>query len=459
MTRIVVVGAGFGGFHCLKALQRRLPRGSAELVVINPDNYHLYTPLLPHVAGGRVHPSSIAVPLRNLRKTRFVRGSVIDTDLNARQVTVLGPDGKKRTMAYDRLILAPGAVTRVFNIPGLLEHAHGFKTITEAAFLYDRVLANLELAGTTTDHVEREALTTFVVVGAGLAGSEYIAQAKRLAAEAAPGLATRWLLLDMAPTVMPQLGDRLSVKALQALSASGIDVRLQTSITEVTKDSVTLTDGTKIPCGMLVWTAGVSASPLIERLGLPTQRGRLVVDATMAVPGHPDVFALGDAAAVPDLTSSDGEVCAQTAQHAMRQGVALANNVAASLGFGEFRPYRHHDLGMVADLGGFKGVALPLHIPMSGPLAKAVASAYHLMSLESVGNRIRLASDWVLHWLTQPAPTALGLVPESHADLTAAEQLGIYPPVSDRATDDAAVAAKTTGAKTGAKASKASVKA
>ncbi|MFC4909674.1 NAD(P)/FAD-dependent oxidoreductase [Actinomadura gamaensis] len=442
MTRIVAVGAGFGGFHCLRTLQRLLPRNAAELVVVNPKDYHLYTPLLPHVAGGRVHPASVAVSLRTLRRTRFLRGSVVDVDLDGKTVTVRDPLDRHRELAWDRLVLAPGAVTRIFDIPGLKEHAHGFKTIVEAVYLFDRVLANLDMAATTDDEAEREALTTFIVVGAGLAGSEYIAQARRLAAEAAPRLATRWILLDMADSVMPQLGDDLPRKALEALNAQGVEVRLGMSVKEVTADSVTLTDGTRVPCRLLVWTAGVSASPLIERLGLPTNRGRLEVTAEMAVPGYPDVFALGDAAAVPDLTGEPGTICAQSAQHAMRQGPALARNIAASLGYGEARPYRHHDLGMVADLGGWKGVASPMHVPLAGFAAKAVASAYHLMSLESVSNQARLASDWVMRALTRPAPTSFGLVPDYHAALTAAEQLGIYPAAKPEPTSPAEATAR-----------------
>ncbi|MCP2342405.1 NAD(P)/FAD-dependent oxidoreductase [Actinomadura rupiterrae] len=427
MTRIVAVGAGFGGFHCLRTLQRLLPRNAAELVVVNPKDYHLYTPLLPHVAGGRVHPASVAVSLRTLKRTRFVRGSVVDADLDGKTITVRDPMGRHHEMNWDRLVLAPGAVTRIFDIPGLKEHAHGFKTITEAVYLFDRVLANLDMAASTQDAAEKEALTTFIVVGAGLAGAEYVAQARRLAAAANPHLTTRWILLDMADSVMPQLGGDLPDKALKALRSEGIEVRLGMSVKEVTADSATFTDGTRVPCRLLVWTAGVSASPLMGRLGLPTDRGRLVVNAEMRVPGYTDVFALGDAAAVPDLTGEPGAICGQTAQHAMRQGPALARNIAASLGRGEARPYRHHDLGMVADLGGFKGVASPLHVPLVGLPAKAVASAYHLMSLESLSNQARLASDWFMHALTRPAPTSFGLVTDSHAALTAAEQLGIYP--------------------------------
>lgn len=341
---------------------------------------------------------------------------------------MLGPSGERFKLSWDRLVLAPGSVTRVFDIPGLRENAHGFKTLTEALFLHDRIIANVEQAAITADPADRAALTTFIVVGAGLAGAEFAAMAKRLADAVAPRMRTRWLLLDMAGSVLPQLDRRLSAKATQALIRQGIEVRLKLSVREVRPDSATLTDGTVVPCRMLVWTAGVSASPLVRRLGLPTDRGRLVARSDLSVPGHAHVYALGDAAAVPDLTKP-GAVCAQTAQHAMRQGPAVARNIAASLGYGHSAPYRHRDLGMVADLGGMAAVADPLGLALSGPSAKLAASGYHLMALESMGNRLRTATDWMLHALLRTVPISTGLVSGASAGLSAVEQLSIYPPV------------------------------
>ncbi|MEV0201184.1 NAD(P)/FAD-dependent oxidoreductase [Nonomuraea sp. NPDC050691] len=435
--RIVVVGAGFGGFHCLRGLERLLPSHAAELVLVSRTDYHLYTPLLPQVAAGTVNPADVAVPLRSLRRTRLEVGEVVGADPEARTLRVRDRDGDVSSLSWDRLVLAPGSVTRVRDVPGLREHAHGFKTVIEAVYLRERVLAQLELADGLPDGPERRAYTTFVVVGAGLAGTEYVAQMRLLVASALrarPRLRAehiRWVLVEHGHSVLDHLPPRLSRHALAVLRSRGVEVRLGTLVDRLTHDTAHLSDGTAVPCRLLVWTAGVTGSPLVEELGLPVDRGRLTVGAGLAVPGHPDVFALGDAAAVPDL-GRPGSCCPQTAQHAMRQGRAAARNVAAGLGYGTARPYRHRDLGTVADLGAAQAVAAPLGLPVTGAPAKAVTGGYHLYALPGAGNRLRVAADWALNALLGRNTVSLGLVPDAAAGLVRAEQLGIDPPAGTR---------------------------
>ena len=175
----------------------------------------------------------------------------------------------------------------------------------------------------------------------------------------------RWLLVDIAPRVLPELGEHLGEISLQVLGERGIEIRLGTSIESATEEGLTLSDGSFVPTRTLVWCAGVAASPLVSTLGLPLDRGRLVVDEYLSVAGRSDVFAVGDCAAVPDLTRS-GEIPPPTAQHAVRQGKTAARNIAASLGRGWRGPYRHNDLGLVVDLGGKEAAAKPLGIGLSG---------------------------------------------------------------------------------------------
>jgi NADH:ubiquinone reductase (H+-translocating) len=179
------------------------------------------------------------------------------------------------------------------------------------------------------------------------------------------------------------------------------------SIDEAGDGYVKLTTGDKVATRSLIWCVGVRADPLVEGLDLATNRGRLEVDEYMAVPGAPDVYACGDCAAVPDLTRP-GQVCGMTAQHAVRQGKLVATNVAASLGTGVARPYKHNDLGFLVDLGGVAGAANPLHIPLSGPPANAVTRAYHLSAMS--GNRLRVATDWTLNAITSPELTSLSVI-------------------------------------------------
>lgn len=404
-SRVVVVGGGFGGFHALRTLQKLLEPERAALTLVAPNDYLLYSPLLPEVATGVLDPRDIAVSIRQtLRRTHTVLGHVNSVDFGERRLRVEGRDGVTE-MDWDKLILAPGSVTRQFDIPGVAENAHGLKTLSEATFIRNHVLAQLDAADSLPDtpagRAERVERLTVVAVGAGYTGTEFVAQMQNWI----KGIATRWasidpddvrwLLVDVAPAVLPELGEDLGKVALGVLKERGVEVRLEVSVESATATTVTLTDGTVVPSRTLVWGAGVAPSPLIAKLGLPTEKGRLAVNADMSVPGVPNVWAIGDAAAVPDLAADPSRSTPPTAQHAQRQGVRVARNVAASLGVGEAKPYVHKDLGLVADLGGFDGVAKPLGVPLTGPVAKFVARSYHLYALPTTAARVRVATDWL----------------------------------------------------------------
>ena len=272
----------------------------------------------------------------------------------------------------------------------------------------------IELADATDDLEERAARSMFVVVGAGYTGTEVAAQGvlyTDVLYSRHPRLGERrprWLLLDVAKRVLPELDERLSRAADRVLRERGVDVRLGTSVQEATNEGVRLTDGSFVPTYSLIWCVGVRPDPLVDELGLRTERGRLVVDEYLNVPGYREVYACGDAAAVPDLTRP-GQLTPMTAQHAERQGKRVARNIAASYGRGRCRPYKHHDLGFVVDLGGAQAAANPLRVPLTGLPAKAVARGYHLLSLP--GNRVRTAADWVLAAVLPRQTVQLGLVP------------------------------------------------
>jgi NADH:quinone reductase (non-electrogenic) len=207
------------------------------------------------------------------------------------------------------------------------------------------------------------------------------------------------------------------------LRRRGVDVRLNTSIEEVTDSQVRLSDGTTVPTRTLVWCVGVTPGPLTQALGLDTIKGRIVVDEFLTVPGYPDVFAAGDAAAAPDLTRP-GQLTAMTAQHAQRQRKAAARNVAATLGRGTRKPYKHRDLASVVNLGGWQAVANPLHLPLSGPLANAITRGYHLYALPA--NRLRVAADWLNDVIEHRQFVQLGLIPSEYSGLAAAEHTDIH---------------------------------
>ncbi len=411
--RIVIVGAGFAGYRTAQTLSKTA-KGRADIILLNPTDYFLYLPLLPQVAAGILEPRRVTVSLTGtLPHVKLVLGEADRIDLDGRQVHYTGPEGDGGTLTYDRLVLAAGSVNKLLPIPGVAEHAHGFRGLPEALYLRDHVTRQVELAAATDDPERCASRCTFVVVGAGYTGTEVAAHGQLFTdAQVAKqplrtGMRPRWMLLDIADRVLPELDERLSRTADTVLRERGVDVRMGTSVKEATPDGVLLTDGEFVDTRTLVWCVGVRPDPLAESLGLPLERGRLLVDPHLQVPGRPEVFACGDAAAVPDL-EKPGSYTPMTAQHAWRQGKVCAQNIAASFGDGERRAYRHKDLGFVVDLGGVKAAANPLGVNLSGAAAGAVTRGYHLAAMP--GNRVRVAADWLLDAVLPRQAVQLGLV-------------------------------------------------
>ncbi|QIY74540.2 NAD(P)/FAD-dependent oxidoreductase [Streptomyces sp. RLB1-33] len=411
--RIVIVGAGFAGYRTARTLAR-LTRHKADITLLNPTDYFLYLPLLPQVAVGVLEPRRVTVSLPGtLPHVRLVLGEADGIDLDARTVRYTDPESEPGTLTYDRLVLAVGGVNKLLPVPGVAEYAHGFRGLPEALYLRDHVTRQVELAAASDDPKTCAARCTFVVVGAGYTGTEVAAQGQLFTDALVrkqplrEGKRPRWLLLDVAPRVLPELDERLSRAADRVLRRRGVDVRAATSVEEATPSGVRLSDGEFVDTRTLAWCVGVRPDPLVEALGQPLERGRLLVDPYLQVPGRPEVFACGDAAAVPDL-ERPGQYTPMTAQHAWRHGRVAGRNVAASLGIGSRRAYRHRDLGFTVDLGGAQAAANPLGIPLSGPLAGAVTRGYHLAAMP--GNRVRVAADWLLDAVLPRQAVQLGLV-------------------------------------------------
>ncbi|MEU9338250.1 NAD(P)/FAD-dependent oxidoreductase [Streptomyces sp. NPDC048290] len=404
--RILVVGAGFAGVGCVRRLERRLRPDEADLTLVTPFSYQLYLPLLPQVASGVLTPQSIAVSLRRSGKyrTRIIPGGAIGVDLRSKVCVIRTITDRIVDESYDYIVLAPGSVTRTFDIPGLVDHAFGMKTLAEAAYIRDHVIAQLDLADASQDPDERASRLQFVVVGGGYAGTETAACLQLLTSNAVqryprldPKL-IKWHLIDIAPKLMPELGDKLGGSAQRMLRERGVEISLGVSIAKAGAREVTFTNGRVVPTRTLIWTAGVVASPLIATLDAETVRGRLAVNAELDLPGYDGVFALGDAAAVPDLAKGEeGAVCPPSAQHAMRQGRTVADNVIATLRGEPLTAYRHKDLGLVVDLGGRDAVSKPLGVELHGMAAQAVARGYHWSALRTNVAKTRVLTNWVLN--------------------------------------------------------------
>ncbi|WNG90687.1 NAD(P)/FAD-dependent oxidoreductase [Mycobacterium sp. ITM-2016-00318] len=435
-TSVVIVGSGFTGFECARQLSRRLRKhnASVDISIISPVDYMLYTPLLPDVAGGLVDARFVTIPLANtLRGVRSVRGRVDAVDLDGHTITYTDPEQRSRSLTWDRLVLTPGSVTRLFDIPGLADYARGLKSTAEAVYLRDHLLDQLELANIDDDEDRIRARRTVVVVGASYSGTELVVQLRALADTAAEQLGfassdVRFVLLDMAEQVMPEVGEKLGERVQRVLRQRGVDVRLGVTLKEVHPDHVVLSDDSRIDTHTVAWVTGVTGAPLIESLGLPTERGRLKVQADLQVPGHPDVFAAGDAAAVPDLTQP-GKITPPTAQHAARQGKVLARNVAASLGYGQSKDYRHSDMGLVVDLGPHYAVANPLNVHLSGYAAKFVTRMYHLYAMPRAVNRWAVGLAYLTDVFFDRSVVSVGLSSQHDARFSTSE--GIPLPKAD----------------------------
>lgn len=400
-----MVGAGFAGIECVQRLERKIVPGEADISLVTPLSYQLYLPLLPQVAAGVLSPQSVAVSLRrsSRHRTRIIPGGAIGVDAKAKVCVIRLITGEVVDERYDFIVLAPGSVTRTFDIPGLTEYARGMKTLAEAAYIRDHVISQLDLADASHDEDEQISRLQFVVVGGGYAGTETAACLQRLTTNAIkryprlnPKL-IKWHLIDIAPKLMPELGDKLGASALEVLRGRGIDVSLGVSVAKAGPEEVTFTDGRVVPTRTLIWTAGIAASPLIKTLDAETVHGRLRMTPELSVPGLNGVFAAGDAGAVPDLAKGGDAICPPTAQHSIRQGRTLADNILAALRGKPLRPYKHKDLGLVVDLGGTDAVSKPMGIELRGLPAQAVARGYHWTALRTNVAKTRVLTNWLLN--------------------------------------------------------------
>jgi NADH dehydrogenase len=399
--QVVIAGGGFGGFYAARALERLLQPQSARVTLVNGANFMLYTPLLPGAAGATLDPRHVVVALRSqLKRTDLIIGEVTGADPPRRTLGVTRVDGDQLELGYDQLVVALGSVSRTLPIPGLAEYAIGLKSLSDATALRNQVLRCFDIGESLEDEATRSEYLGFVFVGAGYAGVEGLAELQDFAAQAielyprcrAQGM--RWVLAEARERIMQEVPASLSEFAERELRGRGIEVRTDTMLNEVAERSATLSDGEAIPARTVVWTAGVRPSPVVARLSLPLDgAGRIVVDRTMRVEGHPGVWAIGDCAAVPDIARS-GQACPPTAQHAIRQGRLVARNVSGTLRGAPARPFRYRTKGVVAELGHNKAVAITFGVRWRGFPAWLIARTYHLLLMPGLGRRLRLLADW-----------------------------------------------------------------
>jgi NADH dehydrogenase len=383
----LVLGGGFAGSY----VARQLGRSGATMV--NPTNFMLYTPLLPEAAAGSVEPRHVTVPLRTMcPHADLVLGSVTGLDAERRVVQVESEAGDIE-IAYADLVIALGAVARMPDLPGLREHALGLKDLVDAIRLRNHVLRQIELADAVPESAERR--LTFVLAGAGFAGVEAVAELNELVSDALTrhprldGVQPRWVLVEGGARILRQTPEKLASFAAKRLGRRGVEILTETTLTSVDADGVTLSDGRRIGTETVVWTAGVTANPLLTKLGLPLDKhGRVPVDETLSVVGSSRIWALGDCAAVPN-EATPGETDPATCQHALRQARRLARNLR-----GTPRAYSYRTRGQMATLGSRHGIALVGGMRVKGVLGWIIARGYHVLQLPFAARRARVLADW-----------------------------------------------------------------
>ncbi len=402
--RILILGAGFAGVATARGLERALRAPEAQITIVGRDNFTLFTPMLPEVSAGGLETRHVVTPVRTqLRRAQFVLGDVVRIDLDARSVDVQHSiTGAKRTLPYDQLVLALGSVTSTFGIPGVAEHALPLKSLEDAERLRNRVIASLELADVTSDPAERARLLSYVIVGGGYTGVEAAGELIDLFASITVFYTSvaprdvRIVLVEAGPTLLAGLPAGMGRYATQNLVARGIELHLGDGVTALDDREICLASGARIPTATVLWSAGVRPTPVVRDLRIAHARnGGIIVGRDMSVPDRPGVWSLGDCAWIP--TAAAGQWYPMTAQHAIREGPALARNIAAVLRGRPTKPFNFAALGTMASLGARRGVAsLPYGIVLTGFPAWFLWRTYYLLRLPGLDRKVRVALDWAL---------------------------------------------------------------
>jgi NADH dehydrogenase len=402
-TRVLILGGGFGGLYAALRFERELARdGSLEVTLVNRENFFLFTPMLHEVAASDVDITDIVSPIRKLlRRVKFVEGDVESIDLERRRVVVShGAEHHDHELPYDHLVLALGSVTNFYRLPGVEERALTMKSLGDAIRLRNRMVERLEEADVECACDERTRLLSFVVAGGGFAGVETVAGMNdflREAREFYPALREedlRVVLVHDGPVILPELGEALGAYAQEKLAGRKVEIRLNTRVAGMSDRGVELSDGSVIPTQLMVWTAGTAPNPLLAALPCRSDRGRIVASATLEVPEWPGVWALGDCAVVPDPKT--GRPYPPTAQHAIRQGRVLAENVLAAIRGGAKKPFAFETIGLLAAIGKRTGVARIMGVNFSGFVAWFLWRGIYLSKLPRLEKKVRVALAWLL---------------------------------------------------------------
>lgn len=440
VPRVLVLGGGTVGLYSARRLRRRLGKREAAIVVVDPRPYMTYYPFLPEAAAGSIDPRNVVAPHRRaLKNIDVLYGKVTAIRHADRKVEIAPQEGEPYEVTYDHLIVGLGSIARTLPIPGLAEEGIGFKNIEEAIALRNHVLNRIDLASSTWDRELRRKMLTFVFVGGGFAGIEALAEVEdmaRVAAKYYAGLDVaelRFVLVEGSRRILPEVNEELGGYTLEQLRKRNIEIHLSTFLSSCVGGHVVLSNKDEFDAETIVWTAGVKPNPVLKSSDLRLDTlGRVICLPTLQIATEdgtvvPDAWAAGDCAAVPDLYNP-GQVCPPNAQHALREGNHLGDNLARILRSAEPTEYRHKNIGAVASLGMYKGVAQMFgRIKVRGFLAWVLHRTYHVFAMPTFNRKIRIMWDWTSSLLFRREVVALGSLHDPRAEFRAASVLPLPP--------------------------------
>lgn len=404
-TKILILGGGFAGISVLRQLQKFFGKKDIKITLVNEDNFFLFTPMLQELASGMLHPSSISIPLRMFAKdSDFIQAKVSSIDLKNKLVAITRKfDGKVKVLDYNYLVLALGSRTNFFGNKRIEKNSFTLKTIQDAIAIKSHLINMLEIADNEENSSIQQKLLTVVVVGAGFAGVEIIGELNDFVRDSVksyyPNIDPdniKMCLVSANAGILPELGEKLAHKAYESLEKAGVRIIPSTKAVDAGEDFVFLGNGETIPCATLIWTAGVTIDSVISSLECEHKGGKVIVDSYLRLPTHPNVFALGDCAAITDAKT--GNLYPPTAQHALRESKTVAHNLRCAITkSGSQKPFNFESKGMMAVIGKGNGIASLFGHNLSGVPAWFVWKTYYLMMLPTFEKKLKVAIDWTVN--------------------------------------------------------------
>jgi len=404
--KILILGGGFGGMHVLKELQKKIDIKNASITIVSENNYFLFTPMLPEVASGMLNPRDITTSMRYFcTSAKFYQASVYSVDFEQKLVTITRKfDGKDHALEYDYLVLAVGSINNFFGNKAIEENSFTIKTVEDAIELRNQILLMMEIAAQTRSMGLQQKFLTFTVVGAGFAGVETIGEindfVRKSVKQAYPSIIDtniNMILISSRNEILPELNKKLGESARTYLEKVGVRIITNVKAINAGESHVELSDGEIIPCTTLIWTGGVTTDAMIKSLNCEHDKsGKVLVDKFLRLKEHPEVFALGDCAAIFDKDT--GKFYPPTAQHAIRESKIVALNIKKTLqGDSNLKEFSYHSKGMMATIGNRAGVASLMGHSITGVLAWVIWRSYYLLHLPTFQTKMQIGTSWAIN--------------------------------------------------------------